>query len=179
MAKPGFDFKKMFLASLLVIGMGVVLVILSVVLRLISMVVTDPGIIGILDIAGWAYALLLIPLFLAIYFWAGMRAAKSYGFDAVGAGIVAAFSSLVVGIIQQALDMLLTLVVVARPMDSAGFGTLESALAASLFGGMIGLKGVGLTAVCGAGVVLFTAAVSFVVGGFGGLFALRKYSRGD
>ncbi|NYZ74125.1 hypothetical protein H0O00_03205 [Candidatus Micrarchaeota archaeon] len=176
MAKPGFDFKKMILASLLVIGIGAVLVILSVVLRLISMVVTDPDITGILDIIVIAYTVLLFPVFLVIYFWAGMRAAGAYGFDAVGAGAVSAFSSLVVGVIQLVLNMLLTLVVVARPLESSGFGTLESSLAASLFGGMMGLKGVGLTAVCGAGVVLFGALINFVVGGFGGLFALRKYS---
>lgn len=176
MAKPGFDFKKMFVASLLVVGIGLMLVILAVLLRLVSMLVTDPAITGIIDLAGMIYLILLFPLFLLLYFWAGMRAASAYGFDAVGAGIVAAFSYFICACVHLLLNIVLTLVFVAKPMGGAGFGTLESSLAASLFGGMIGLKGVGLSAVCGAGVIVLGTLINFVVGGFGGLFALRKSS---
>ncbi|MDD5171987.1 MAG: hypothetical protein PHF60_03035 [Candidatus ainarchaeum sp.] len=176
MGKPGFDFKKMMLSSLLVIGIGLVLVILSVILRLLSMVITDPNLVGIIDIVGLAYTILMYPLFLGIYFWTGMRAAKAYGFDAVGAGLVTAFSYFVIACANLALNLILTLVGVAGPLESSGFGTLESSLMASLFEGMTGLKGVGLTALCGAGVIVFGIMINFVVGGFGGLFALRKYS---
>jgi len=174
MAKPGFDLKKMALASLLVIGMGLVLVILSVLLRLLSMVITDPAMANVIDMVGMAYTVLLLPVFFLLFFWAGFRAASAYGFDAVGAGIVAAFSYFVCACAHLALNMVLTLVVVAKPLGGSGFGTLESSLAASLFGSMIGMTGVGLTAVCGAGVIVMGVLMNFVVGGFGGLFALRK-----
>jgi hypothetical protein len=176
MAKPGFDFKKMMLSSLLVIGIGLVLVILSVILRLLTMVISDQGLMGIVDIVALAYALLMYPLFLAIYFWAGLRAAKAYGFDAVGAGIVSAFSYFVIACANLVLNLILTLVGVSGSLESTGFGTLESSLMASLFGGTAGLKGVGLTAVCGFGLIISGVMINFVVGGFGGLFALRKYS---
>jgi hypothetical protein len=41
----------------------------------------------------------------------------------------------------------------------------------------MGMKGVGLSAVCGIGILLFGTVINFVVGGFGGIFALSGSRR--
>jgi len=177
MAKQGFDFKRMLVASLMTIGIGVVLVILSMILQLLSLVITQEyG--DVVDIVAIAYSLLLIPVFFAIFIVTGMRAAKNYGFDAVGAGAVSAFSFFVISFVQLVLGIILAAVIVTRPMGGSGFGTPEMALASTLFGGFVGLSGVALSAVCGVGIILLGSLINFVVGGFGALFALRGQSSG-
>jgi hypothetical protein len=175
MARPAIDFKKMALASLLTIGIGTVLVIISMILQLLSLVITDANgdIVGLVSAA---YTLLMFPVFLALFFWTGMRAARNYSFDAVYAGAVTAASFFVIGIIELVLKMLLALIVVSRPIGGAGLGSPEMALASSLFGGAIGLSGIALSAVCGLGILVLGMMVNFVVGGFGALFALRRSS---
>ncbi len=174
MAKEAIDFKRMLLASLMTIGVGVVLVILSLILQLLSLVINSPEYGGIIDMAAVAYSLLLFPIFLAIFFVTGMRAARNYGFDAVGAGAVSAFSFAVVSAVQLVLGIILAAVMVARPTGASSFATPEMALASTLFGGFVGLSGVALSAVCGAGLIVLGSLINFVIGGFGALFALRK-----
>ncbi len=173
MAKPSFDIKKMLLASLLTIGIGVVLVILSVILELLSLVITDQNA-GLVDMVNTGYLLVLFPIFLALYFWTGMRAVQNFQFDAVSAGAVAAFSYIVTALIELVLEIVLAVIIVSRPVGGVGFGSTEMVLATSLFGGMMGLSGVALSAVCGIGMVAIGALMNFVIGGFGALFALRK-----
>ena len=175
MAKPGFDFKKLALASLLTVGIGIVLVIISIILSLLSLVVTGDNN-ATVDLISIVFSLLMFPVFLVLFFWTGMRAAKNYGFDAVGAGAVGAASYFVIGVIELVLEMLLAVIVVSRPMSGAGLNTPEMALASSLFGGAIGLSGIALSAVCGIGILAVGVMINFVISGFGALFALRKSS---
>jgi hypothetical protein len=172
MAKQGFDFKKLALASLLPVGVGVVLVIISLIIQLLAFMVNDANG-AILDMANLAFALLLIPVFLALMFWTGMRAAKNYGFDAVGAASAAAVAFFVIGLVELVLQSLLAAIVVTRPMGSGTLGSPALALASSVFGGAMGMSGVALSAVCGLGILLLGVMINFVIGGFGALFALR------
>ncbi len=175
MARTAIDFKKMALASLLPIGLGAVLVIISMILQLLSLVITDSN--GeTLSLVSAIYTLLMFPVFLALFFWTGMRAARNYGFDAVFAGVVASLSFFFIGIFELVLRILLALIVVSRPIAGSGLGSPEMALASSLFGGAIGLSGIALSAVCGMGILALGMMVNFVVGGFGALFALRNSS---
>ncbi|MFH0884188.1 MAG: hypothetical protein V1861_00580 [Candidatus Micrarchaeota archaeon] len=174
MGKPGFDFKKMAVSSLLTIGIGTVLVIISMILSLLSLVITDSSTNATIDLISLIFSILLFPVFLVLFFWTGMRAAKNYGFDAVGAGTVSGVSYFIVGAIELVLKIILAVIVVSRPMGGAGLGSPEMALASSLFGGVIGLSGIALSAVCGIGILIVGVMVNFVIGGFGALFALRK-----
>lgn len=173
MPKESIDLKKVLSASFITIGAGIVLVIVAVILQLLSFVIQ--GEYGeIVDLLYIAYSVVLYPVFLVLYFWTGMRAAKNFGFDAVGAGGVAAFAYFVVGLVERLLNVLLAVIVVSRPLSSGGFGSADMVVASSLFGGIVGLSGVALAAVCGFGILLMGTMVNFVVGGFGALFALRK-----
>jgi len=175
MAKQGFDYKKMALAAFLTVGIGVVLIIISLILQLLSIVMNDSNG-AIIDMASIAYAIIMIPVFLALMFWTGIRAAKNFGFDAVGSAGVAALSFFVIGLAELALQMLLAAIIVTRPMGSGTLGSPALALASSVFGGAMGMGGIVLSAVCGVGILLLGVLVNFVVGGFGALFALRQQS---
>lgn len=171
----GLDLRKVMFASVLVTAMGVILVVISLILQLLSIVLTDPSMIENVRLASIIYAFLLYPLFLMLYLWAGMRAAKRYGLDAVGSGVVAALSSAFVGIFQLVLISLVGVAVLAKGIPASGaFGTPEFVLATAVFGDVVGYKGVGLSAMCGVALILLSAMVNFVVGGFGGLLTLRK-----
>jgi hypothetical protein len=173
MARSGFDARRFILASVLIIIIGVVLVIVGTILQLLNVVITDSNA-AMIEMISVIYSILMIPAFLALFFWSGMRAVTRYNFDAVGAGGVAAFSYIVIGVIQLVLNLILSVVVVSKGIAAPGFGSAEAALAASMFSGASGLSGIGLSAFCGLGIIIVGAVINFVVGGTGGLFALRK-----
>ncbi|MFN7990702.1 MAG: hypothetical protein U0R44_00945 [Candidatus Micrarchaeia archaeon] len=173
MVRSGLDIRRTLLASVLVIGIGVVLVIIGMILQLLSIVVKD-GNGAIVETVLTVFSVLSIPLFFLLYLWAGIRAAKRYNFDAVGAATVAALSYLVTAFIQLFLDIILSVVVVSRGVVGSGFGSAEAAVTASVFGSAVGLSGIGLSAVCGIGIIILGTMINFVIGGFGALFALRK-----
>lgn len=172
----GFDMKKMMFASALIIAIGIILVVISLILQLLSVVITDAARLEMVSLAGVVYAFLLYPLFFVLYFWAGMRAAKRYGMDAVGAGIVSAFSAAVVGIFQLVLISVMGVAVLAKGTAAASgaFATPEFVVASAVFGDIVGYTGVGLSLICGVGMIIMSTLVNFVVGGFGALFTLRK-----
>jgi len=173
MAKQGIDFKKMALASLLTIGIGAVLVIIYMIIQLLSLVITDSNN-ALIDLVNLVYTVLMVPVFFALFFWTGMRAAKNYGFDAVNAAAITSASFFIIGVIELILQMLLAVIVVSRPMGAGNLGSPALALASSFFGGAIGMSGIALSAVCGIGILLLGAMINFVIGGFGALFALRS-----
>lgn len=173
MARSSFDYRRFILASALVIIIGIVLVILGMILQLLSVVMSQSDA-ATVEMVSSVYSVVMIPVFLALFFWSGMRAAKRYGFDAVGGASVAAFSYVVIGLIQLVLNLILSVVVISKGIAAPGFGSAEAALVASLFSGASGLSGIGLSAVCGIGIIVTGAVINFVVGGAGALFALRK-----
>jgi hypothetical protein len=172
------DFRKLLMASILVMGIGVILVIVEEILTALSLVVTDANA-DTVDLIATAFSVLMLPVFLVLYLWCGMRAAKRYGFDAVGAGWVTAFSYFVTSLVHLVLNLLLNLVIVSKAIAGSGVGSAESVLAASLFGGVVGLSGVGLAAFCGIALIFFGTMMNFVVGGTGAIFVLKKSMRSD
>lgn len=166
------EIKKTLLASLLIIGIGVLLVVISIILQVASLLITGPR--GeILSLATTIYTYLVVPLFIILYFWAGMRAVKKYKLDAVGGATVAAFSYFVTGLINLILTMLLSLLIVGKVLNVTGFRSLESVLAASLLGDLAGAVGMAASAACGIGLLVIGTLINFVIGGLGGLFAQR------
>ncbi|HSB47489.1 MAG TPA: hypothetical protein VLD37_05725 [Candidatus Bilamarchaeum sp.] len=173
-----FDFKKLLMASILVMGIGVVLVIVGEILATLSLVVTGENA-GTFDTISTVYSVLMIPVFFILYFWCGMRAAKRYNFDPVGSGWVTAFSYFITSLVHLVLNLLLNLVIVSKAIAGSGVGSAESVLASSLFGGVVGLSGVGLSAFCGIALIFFGTMMNFVVGGSGAIFVLRKTNKYD
>lgn len=173
MAEKPVDVRRVLTASFLTIGIGIVLSILSMILHLLSTLLTE-GIGDIFGILNGLYLLLLFPLFLGLFFWTGIRAVTLYGFDMIEAGYIAAFSYFVIGLVEIVLHILLAILLVQGPLDTIGFGSTEMVVASSIFGGLIGLSGVALSAVCGFGMLMFGCMVNFVVGGFGALFILNR-----
>ena len=173
MAKQELDVKKILYASFITIGIGVVLVIISLILELLTFVITDSNS-ELVSLAYMIFLIILYPVFLGLFLWTGYRAAKSFSFDAVGAGGVSAFSYFVIGIVELVLQTILAAIIVTKPMGVGTFGSPQMALASSLFGGIVGMKGLALSAVCGIGILILGAMINFVLGGFGALFALRK-----
>jgi hypothetical protein len=172
------DIGKFISASYLVIGVGIVLVILSLILQLVSMMAGGETA-KTADLLSTVYAFLLYPMMFSLYLWAGIRAVQRYGFDAVGAGLVSAFSHFMIGLVQLILGVVLSVVILSKFASGAAFATPESVLAGAIFEDVMGMKGVGLSAVCGIGILLFGTVMNFVVGGMGGVFALSRRVGGD
>ncbi|MFH1521086.1 MAG: hypothetical protein ABID61_05565 [Candidatus Micrarchaeota archaeon] len=173
MAKPGFDFKKLLLASLVIIGIGIVLTILSTILKVLPAVVPD-DLDSTISFISMVFSLLLYPIFFLLYFWSGVRASKNYGFDLVGAGYVAAFSYFIVTIISIIVNTLLGLIVLAKPIGNFAFGSIETVFSSILFSEVSDFGGVGISALCGVGIAIIGALMNFVIGGVGGWLVLRR-----
>jgi hypothetical protein len=170
-----FEIKKMIFASGLLIAVGVVLILIAFIFQVLPLLITG-SYTDAINLLNTVYAFLLYPVFLLLYFWGGIRAVSRYGFDAVGAGTVSAFSYFVTGLIQLMLSAILNIVILSRATASAGFATPESVLAVAIFGDIAGVKGIGLSALCGIGVLIVGSMINFVIGGFGGIYASRKPS---
>jgi hypothetical protein len=168
-----YDAKKILRASLLIMAIGAALVVISMILELVSLILSEPAK-HIVSFISTIYAFLLIPAFVALYFWAGMRAVKKYNLDVVSAGFVASFSHVIVGLVNLALGTVLNILVMSRVVGGMGFGTAEATLAAFFFGEAAGAGGIFLSEICGIGMILAGAAINFVIGGLGGLFAFRR-----
>lgn len=171
-----YDIKRLIFASGLITAVGIVLIIISLILQLLT-IMTSGDAAKTISLVSNVYAFMLYPLMFALFLWAGIRAVRKYGFDAVGAGLVAALAHFITGLAQLCLGVLLSIIVLSRFSSSVGFATPESVVAAAIFEDMMGLKGVGLSAICGIGILMFGTCVNFVVGGFGGLIALSRTTR--
>ncbi len=167
------DLKKIVFASALISAIGILLVVVSLIIQLASLLITS-DMSTLINQVDTFYSFILYPLMFCVFIWAGYRAVKKYKFDAVGAGYVAAFSYLVVGVFQLCITIILSMVIIGRFAGGNGIATPESVLAGALFANANGVAGVGLSAVCGVGILLFGVVINFVVGGLGGLFALSK-----
>jgi hypothetical protein len=148
-------------------------VILSIILQLLTVTITDSNA-ELISLANSVLLFLLFPICFLLYFWTGMRAAKNYGFDAVGAATVAAFAYFVTGFVERILNMILSIIIVSRPLGEGGFGTTEMIIVSSVLDSVGGLRGVAFSAVCGLGIIIIGTMLNFVVGGFGALFSLRR-----
>ena len=167
------DIKKIARSSILFVGLGVILVILSVILQLLSLLIADEmGEIVQLITTVYSYALYLV--FLVLFLFAGYRAVKVHGLDAVGAGATAAFTYFVVAVSHLMLNSLLSVLVLSGLIPGgAGFASAESVISSALFGGTTGAFGLGVQLFCGAGIILIGALFNFVIGGAAGLYASK------
>jgi hypothetical protein len=168
------DIKRVLKGSLIFVGLGLVLVILTLILQLLTLIITGEYS-DYVQIMALVFAFAVIPLYLAMYFIAGIRAVKKHGLDAVGAGMVSAFSYAVAAVAHLFFDFLLNMLIVSGLIPGgAGLGSSSSVLAAQVFGDITGPLGLGAALFCGFGLIAVGALINFVVGGLGGLFAQRK-----
>lgn len=168
------DIKRVLKGSLIFAGLGLVLVILTLILQLLTLIITGEYA-DYVQIIALVFAFAVIPLYLVMYFIAGIRAVKKHGLDAVGAGFVSAFSYVVAAAAHLFFDFLLnTLIVSGLIPGGAGLGSSSSILAAQVFGDITGPFGLGASLLCGFGLIAVGALINFVIGGLGGLFAQRK-----
>jgi len=167
------DIKRIAKSSVLFVGVGIILVILSVILQLLTLLVTGEN--GqIVALVATIYSYVLYAMFLGLFLLAGYRAVKIHGLDAIGAGATASLTYVLVAIIQLLLNSLLSLLVLSGLIPSgAGFASIETVLAAALFGDALGIIGLGRDLLCGFGLILVGALFNFVIGGSAGLYASK------
>ncbi|MBU0591907.1 hypothetical protein KKF81_04055 [Candidatus Micrarchaeota archaeon] len=183
------NIKGILRASFLAIGLGICVIIISMILQLLVIVASDSigqtyfsveiteSIVNNVRFINTIFGILVFPLFLVLYFWTGMRAVKKYGLDAIGGASAAAFAYVVSGFGQLMLATVLNLVIMTKVIGGMAFGSTEAIIAANLFDDVSGMTGLGISAICGIGLILLGAMVVFVIGGIGGLFAARKGKR--
>lgn len=167
------EIKTVLRASLVIIGIGLFFIAIYMILQAISVLVKGEYN-WLVDMVNVGYTYLMIPIFIVLYFWAGYRAVRKYGLDAIGAGAVSAFSYLVIGIINLVLGAVLNLIAMSRVVGAVDFRPPEAVLAAAVLGEMEGLTGVAGSVACGIGLILLLVLVNFVWGAFGGLLAQNQ-----
>ncbi|MBU0533133.1 hypothetical protein KKB44_06590 [Candidatus Micrarchaeota archaeon] len=166
------NIKNILRSSLLIIIIGLVLVISSLILRLLPVVLTTLDV-NLLSTISMTYSFILFAIFFLLYFWAGIRAVKSYRLDTVGAGLVSAFSFFVTGIFHLLLETVLGLLF-ASHVIAGTFVSGGATIATAVFGdAAIGGVGIGLASVCGLGILALGTLMNFAIGGFGALFEQR------
>ena len=162
--------KSIVKASVLIFVIGIIFVLLAVILRLLPVLITGSES-EILSLISTVFSFLLIPIFLALYFFAGYRATKKFKLDAIHGGAVAAFSYFLVGLLQLILEMLLGLLFASHVLAGT-FVSGGAALAASVFD-VSGGAGILLSALCGFAMLALGCLINFVIGGAGSLLAQR------
>jgi len=161
-------------ASVLAICIGIVLVIISIILKLIPALIIGSEFVDIITLISAAYEFLMLFIFLLLYFWTGMRAVKRFGLDVVGAGGASAVAFVVTGIVNLILSALLGVLMLSHVLPPTGLVSPEAVVVASIFGDAAkGAVGLGLSNLCGIVFLAVGALINFAIGGFGGLFAHR------
>ncbi|MBN1170245.1 hypothetical protein JXA56_04425 [Candidatus Micrarchaeota archaeon] len=167
------DIKKIAKSSILFVGAGIIIVILSMILQLLTVLV-EGEYNSVIQTITSIFSYLMLPLFLGLFLLAGYRAVRIHGFDAVGAGATAAISYFLIATVHLTLDVLLVILVLSGMIPGgAGFGSSESVAAAAVFGDVTGMLGLGLQIFCGFGLILIGSLFNFVIGGVAGLYASR------
>lgn len=170
------DIRNIFGASMLPIIISVLLVIGFVVLEVLSFVV-DQSLIGTVSLLTSIYLYAMFPVHFVVFLWAGARSVRKYRLDAIGAGMVASFTYFVAATFNLLVTSLIGLLVIKEYVDIPGFRSTESTLAASLIGDVAGTSGVGISFLCGAGMIIMGMLANFVIGSFGGLVTTPRSSR--
>ncbi|MBU0533132.1 hypothetical protein KKB44_06585 [Candidatus Micrarchaeota archaeon] len=182
------DFGKIIGASTKIIAIGTGIVLLGFILQAGSTLIQSllnqllgPAsvIVGlVLFFIQTGYGLLSILLFFVLYFWAGMRAAKHYDQDAVGAGLVAVVSYLAVAIVHVILNLILVVVgigggAISGALSGGNMGPLGGAAMGAVGAGIFGVLSGVLTIFCGIGIIAIGMAINFCVGALGGLLGKK------
>lgn len=177
------DVKNVLRASLPLVAIGFVLVIVCVALQVLSLVLSGPSDILVMlpvlgetsvpDLASTVFTYLMYPVFFAVYFWGGMRGVKRYKLDTLGSAGAAAAAYVATGFLHLALGILLDLMVINGILHTVRYSSVESTLATAVFGETAGAMGIVLSGVCGLGVLVTGALMTFVVAGVGAIVAQR------
>jgi len=166
------NMKSILKASLLIIVIGIVFVVLALILRLIPVLLTGPES-ETVSLVSTVFSFLLIPIYLAVFFWGGYRATKKFKLDAIHAGAVSALAFFVVGIVQLFLEMILGLLFASHVLAGT-FVSGGAALAATVFDATAeGGAGILLSGLCGIAMISIGTLINFVIGGAGSLLAQR------
>lgn len=177
------DVKNVLRASLPLVAIGFVLVILSVALQVLSLVLSGDsdilvalpvlGETSVPDLVSTVFTYLMYPVFLAVYFWGGVRGVKRYKLDTLGSAGAAAVAYVATGLLHLLLGILMDLLVINGILHTVRYTSVEATLATALFGETAGAMGIVLSGVCGIGVLAAGALMTFVVAGVGAIFAQR------
>jgi len=162
------DLKKVISASSISIGAGLLLVLLTVILLLFPLLLPD-SLQEIMSIVNLAFFILKIPIFFGLFFWTGFRAVKKFGFDAVGAGGVAAFAYFVCALVELFVNFILSLLVSVNILGPVAFKSMETTIAATVFSSTAGPTGILFSLLCGIGIMVIGVLLNFAVGAVGAL----------
>jgi hypothetical protein len=180
------DFKRVFEASKLIIGIGSAFLVLGFIFDVVVRLITAGSSIPVVGIAaalvgmllwflGTGYALLLFPIFFALYFYAGYRAVREFGMDGLQAGAVCAFSHLSCSLMHFVLNTLLIVVGIGTGLVSGGLGgglsqdgSLQDAVSGAMLGGAFAGGGGAAAALfnvfCSAAIVPLGMILNFCIG---------------
>ena len=164
------DLRKIVAASRFTIGIGVVLVLISFAIPALALLPLSSSVKELLGYAVIGYTLIMIPIFLGLYFWTGMRAVKNYGLDELSAGAVSAFSYLVVAIVYFILEVLVRLAIAGW---MAGLGGEEFFPEFVAISGLIGIMGLAISVLWAVIAIPLGVIINFIVGVLGALYVKR------
>ncbi|MBI5227785.1 hypothetical protein HY988_04320 [Candidatus Micrarchaeota archaeon] len=159
------EFKKIARCALPIIAIGILLVIIYIILQTIPNFLSASK--GTVKLVVTIYSYAMIPLLGLLYFWAGRRAVRKFNLDELGGGLSAAFAAIVIGFVQLVLEAILSFLIVGRIILATDFRPASSILASMFLGDVVGSSGIGLSALCGLGVIFFSAVVCFIIGVIG------------
>ncbi len=165
------DFKKIARCALPVIAIGMLLVIIYIILQTLPSFLSGPNDLIKTIITVYSYAML--PIFFLLYFWAGIRGMRRYGLDEISCGLVAAFSAVLIGLVQLVLEAILTLLIVSRIVTVTDFRPASAVFSSVFLGNTSGVPGVGITTICGLGIIALSAIVCFLIGVLGAIATKR------
>lgn len=174
--------RKVVVASLIVILLGVGLTVVEAILPIIiSLVLSLLNFTEVLD-QYMVHIFLLVKLVFAVlyfllFFWSGIRAVKTYGLDIPMAGLVSALSAGMVAIFSTVLALAMQFglinVIVSALSGIVDSGDIETALLVGAGGVLMFGAGVLATIFFGLMGLLLNMLLNFIVGALGGLFASK------
>ena len=163
------DNKKIIASSTVSIGIGILLVLISTLVHIIpSYISSDAAKVASTIVTVFDYVIIIA--FIALYIWTGMRAARRYRSDSMECGVIAAFSHTIVGIVSLIINVLVGILALANILNASGLKSNEAVVSGVVFGGVVGAMGIGVSVICGIGLIVLGALLNFMIGALGGYF---------
>ncbi|MFA5412383.1 MAG: hypothetical protein WC350_03510 [Candidatus Micrarchaeia archaeon] len=156
---------KIIEASKLPVGLGLVVILISVVIAAISLLGGDT-VKSVMALVSLVYGIASYLIFLLLFAWAGYRAVKKFGLDLVGAAAVGALSAGAVGLVA----LVLNFIVLAVVLGAAAATTPESGASTAAIAGIAGV----ISVVFGIFWIIGSVVVNAGVAAIGGLLAKGK-----
>ena len=186
MKKPNInlDFEKIKGGLILPTTIGAIVIFIGFLLNILLSLLSYMPIVGEMmalmgGIGGIILSILGYLFFLLLFVWVGYRASRKYHADVTTAGISAAFSYAILGVLNLMLTLILTLLnvvgIIGYTALSPGVGGEQGDIAVALLGGATaGITGILANLCCALGLIPFGALVNFVVGSIGGIIGAKK-----